>query len=222
MAILYAVKNAQYYNLTQFSEDLAELKDYGNRIYVNLTNRCPCACTFCERPGKKMSSENSLWLEKEPDGAEVVKELKRFQWKLCDEIIFCGFGEPLERLDTILEVAGYIKSESPDMKIRINTNGLANLIHGENIVPRLSGLIDAVSISLNAPSAEQYLKVTRSKFGIGSFDALLQFAVECKTYIPQVVLSIVDVIGEEDIKACRDICERIGVNLRVRPYESGE
>ena len=117
----------------------------------------------------------------------------------------------------MIEVCKYIRSKS-DIKIRLNTNGLGDLIHGKPIAPMLEGYIDAISISLNAPTAEEYLAVTRPKFGIESFEAMLKFAGQAKTYVPEVTLSVVDTIGEEAIEKCRKIAEEIGVNYRVREY----
>ena len=110
-------------------------------------------------------------------------------------------------------------SVKKDMKIRINTNGLANDIYGRDVTPEYKGRFDTVSISLNAPTKEEFLELTRSKFGISSFDDMLDFAKKCKAYVPNVVLTVVDIIGEEKIEACRKITDEIGVTLRVRPFE---
>ena len=119
-------------------------------LYVNITNRCPCACTFCVRNKKDHVFESdSLWLEKEPTVQEICDSLDTWDLSKYEEVVFCGFGEPTERLYDLLEVAKYIKSKS-DIRIRINTNGLADLIWKKSTAPKLKGLIDAVSISLNA------------------------------------------------------------------------
>ena len=137
-----------------------------------------------------------------------------------DEIVFCGYGEPTERLDDLLEVAKYIKSKS-DIKIRINTNGLADLIWGEKTAPKLKGLIDTVSVSLNATNKEDYFKVVRPKFGIESYDAMLRFTKDCVDYVPNVVMTVVDVVtSPEQQELSRKICESIGATLRIRPFES--
>lgn len=219
--ILYTVKNGKYYNIDNFNKDLSDLKEKGfsNKIYINITNQCPCACTFCLRSTKEMTEHNSLWLKKEPTAPEIIAELKKYQWNHLDEIIFCGFGEPTMRLDTVLEVAAYCKKEHPSIPIRMNTNGLGNLIHGKSISAMLEGVIETISISLNASNKEKYYALTRSKFGIASYDAMLEFAVECKEYVPNVVLSVVDCIGEEEIKACQKICDERDLTLRVRPFE---
>lgn len=189
-------------------------------IYVNMTNRCPCACTFCLRYNKDhVFDSDSLWLDREPTVQEVCDSIAAWDLANYDEIVFCGYGEPTERLDDLLEVARYIRSKS-DIKIRINTNGLSDLIWNEPTAPKLKGLIDAVSISLNATNKEDYLKVVRPKFGDDSYDAMLRFAKSCTEYVPSVAMTVVDVVTTKEEQArCRAICESIGVALRVRPYE---
>lgn len=167
-------------------------------LYVNMTNRCPCACTFCVRNKKDHVFESdSLWLEREPTVQEICDSLDTWDLAKCEEVVFCGFGEPTERLYDLLEVAKYIKSKS-DIRIRINTNGLADLIWKKSTAPKLKGLIDAVSISLNATNKEDYLEVVRPKFGIESFDAMLQFTKDCTEYVPSVMMTVVDVVTTKE------------------------
>lgn len=191
-----------------------------NSIYVNMTNRCPCACTFCLRHNKDyVFNSDSLWLDREPTVEEACESIMGWDLSKYDEIVFCGYGEPTERLDDLLEVAKYIRANS-NIPIRINTNGLADLIWNKSTAPMLKGLIDTVSISLNATNKEDYLKVVRPKFGIGSYDAMLQFAKECTEYVPSVIMTVVDVVtSKEEQEACRKICESVGATLRIRPYE---
>lgn len=192
-----------------------------NGIYVNMTNRCPCACTFCLRHNAdSVYGSQPLWLDREPTVEEVCQSLDN--WKLDDysEVVFCGYGEPTERLDDLLAVARYIRSKSP-IQIRINTNGLADLIHGQPTAAKLKGLIDTVSVSLNATNAEDYLNVVRPKFGIESYDAMLSFTRDCVAYVPTVVMTVVDVVtSPEEQEKSRAICESLGATLRIRPYES--
>ena len=160
--ILYTVKNGVYYNLEDFKEDLSDLGENGfpNKIYINMTNRCSCSCTF--------------WL----------------------------------------------KSVHPDIPLRINTNGLSDLVFGEPTASRLAGIFDTVSISLNSSTAQKYLDVTRNRFGLASYDAMLSFAKACQRYVPNVVMTVVDVIGAEEVAACQKVCDTHGLQLRVRPYEA--
>lgn len=192
---------------------------YGN-LYVNMTNRCPCACTFCLRNnGDELNGSGNLWLEREPSVQEIKDEFDKFPPESYEDIVFCGYGEPMERLEDLLEVAAFAKQKF-GKKIRINTNGLANLIYGKDVTPLFEGKIDAVSISLNTPDPEKYLELTRSKFGIQSFDAMLKFAGDVKKYVPSVTLTTVaTTITEEEEEKCREICEKLGVTYRIRAYE---
>lgn len=191
-----------------------------NGIYVNITNRCPCSCTFCLRHnGDGVYGSDSLWLEREPTVEEICASIDTWNLSQYSEVVFCGYGEPTERLPDLLKVASYIKSKS-SIPIRINTNGLADLIWNESTAPKLKGLIDTVSISLNATNKEAYFQLVRPKFGIESFDAMLQFAKDCSDYVPHVVMTVVDVVtSKEDQEVCRKICQSVNATLRVRPYE---
>jgi len=217
MVILYTYNNGDYINLKDV--DITKKGLNKENIYVNLTNKCSCSCTFCLRNTKEMAESNSLWLHKEPTVYEVIGEFEKYDLSQFNEVIFCGFGEPLTRLDDLLKVAKYLKNRNSNTPIRINTNGLSNLTHKKEIAPLLKGLIDTVSISLNASNAEEYLRLTRNKFGIESYDAMLKFAVSCKEYVPNVVMTVVDCIGQEEIEACKAVCDTIGVPLRVRSFE---
>ena len=191
-----------------------------NGIYVNMTNRCPCACTFCLRKqSDHVYGSDSLWLEREPTVEEVCESIDKWDLSKYSEIVFCGYGEPTMRLDDLLKVAAYIKSKS-NIPLRINTNGLADLIAGEKVAHKLEGLIDTVSVSLNATNKEDYFKLVRPKFGIDSYDAMLSFTKECTKYVPNVIMTVVDeVTSKEEQAKSREICESIGAKLRVRPYE---
>ena len=191
-----------------------------NSVYINMTNRCPCACVFCIRHNKDhVFNSNSLWLEREPTLKEVCDSIDALDLDKYDEVVFCGYGEPTERLDDLLQVASYVKSKGK-IRIRINTNGLSDLINGEKTAYKLKGLIDCVSISLNATDKEKYFKIVRPKFGIQSYDAMLSFAKDCTKYVKEVVMTVVDAVTtKEDQKRSREICESIGVTLRIRPYE---
>ncbi|MCF0115677.1 MAG: TIGR04100 family radical SAM protein [Erysipelotrichaceae bacterium] len=191
-----------------------------NGLYVNLTNRCPYGCTFCLRQTMdRVGESDSLWLEREPSVEEVKAAFSKWDINAFDEIVFCGFGEPTERFDDLMEVAKWLKANY-DKPIRINTNGVANLINGRDVIPEMKGYIDTVSISLNNPHKEDYAKLVRSKFGPDSFDAMLDFAKECVDYIPNVVLTTVDTtITKEEEEECAAICEKIGAKYRIRPWE---
>ena len=191
-----------------------------NGIYVNMTNRCPCACTFCLRHlSDHVEGSDSLWLDREPTVEEVCESIDKWDLSKYSEIVFCGYGEPTMRLDDLLKVAAYIKSKS-NIPLRINTNGLADLIAGEKVAHKLQGFIDTVSVSLNATNKEDYFKLVRPKFGIDSYDAMLSFTKDCTKYVPNVIMTVVDeVTSKEEQEKSREICESLGAKLRVRPYE---
>jgi radical SAM enzyme (TIGR04100 family) len=187
-----------------------------NNLYVNLTNKCPCACTFCLRQeGDGVHGSESLWLEREPTLEEIKAEFDQHDLNSYDQVIFCGYGEPLERLDEVIEVCKYIRTKT-DTHIRINTNGLADLIHKKQTAPLLAGLVDAVSISLNAPSAEEYIAIARPSFGKASFASLLGFAADCRKYIGDVTFTVVDMLSKEQLKACKQLAEDMDIKFRVR------
>ncbi len=196
------------------------LYEVHNNLYVNLTNKCPCACTFCLRQTRdEMNESGSLWLEREPDIGEIKAEFSKFDMSRYGEVVFCGFGEPTERLDVMLETAAFVK-EKYNKKIRVNTNGLGDLVNGKNTAPMYKDKVDTVSISLNTPNRERYLELTRSKFGIESFDKMLEFAKNVREYVNEVVLTTVDTtLTKAEEEECRRICEGIGVTYRIRAWE---
>ena len=190
----------------------------GNKLYVNLTNKCPCNCTFCIRNNADgVYGSDSLWLDHDPDEAEAVADLKKHDLTGFEEIIFCGYGEPTEALDVLVACARYIKSvcKTP---VRINTNGLSDLINKKPTAPMLDGVVDAVSISLNAPTEAEYNAVTRPCFE-NAFEALQEFAVSCKKYVPEVMFTVVDIIGKEQVERAAELAKKLGIDLRVRAYE---
>ena len=188
----------------------------GDSLYVNLTNKCPCRCVFCVREEHEtVGNNNSLWLDHDPSMEEIKADLERFNLDEYKEIVFCGFGEPMMRMDDLIETAKYIKSKA-DIKTRINTNGLGDLIHEKNTTECIKDCIDSVSISLNAPDKESYCRVTRPKFGEQSFEAMLKFAEECRDCGINIAFSVVDEITPEEIEKSKELAESLGVKLRVR------
>ena len=191
---------------------------YGDSLYVNLTNKCPCRCTFCIRSQKEgLGTAESLWLDHDPTAEEVLAAFGDYDLSAYQEVIFCGYGEPMCALDTLLAVCRYLRGVG-GVKIRVNTNGLGDLIHGKPTAPLLEGLVDAVSVSLNTSDAEKYNAVCRPSFGPAAYDAMLQFAVDCKRYVPAVKFSIVDVIPPDEIEICKQTAARLGIPLRIRHF----
>ena len=193
----------------------------GKGLYVNLTNRCPCACTFCiRRNGPGVYGSDPLWLAREPTVEEAVAAIDAADLSTCDELVFCGYGEPTERLDALLAVARHVRAAFPKLPIRVNTNGLSDLIAGRPTAALFAGLVDTVSVSLNAPTAEESVALCRPKFGAAAYEALQRFAADAKAHVPSVVMSVVGTpdMTPEKVAACRAVCDRIGVPLRVRTY----
>lgn len=193
------------------------LYTYKNQVYANITNRCDCSCQFCVRTHKdRVGEAENLWFQSEPTLEEIKKTMDEFDFNGYDELVFCGYGEPTCALENLLASAAYAK-EKYGVKIRLNTNGLANLYHKRNVVPELAKVIDSVSISLNAPTAEKYQEVTRPQFE-NAFPALLEFASLAEEAFAHTQLSIVDVLPEEEIKACQKIADDRGIYLKIRKF----
>ncbi|MCD8004807.1 MAG: TatD family nuclease-associated radical SAM protein [Oscillospiraceae bacterium] len=196
--------------------------EYGSNLYVNLTNRCDCACTFCLRnngAGGSIYADN-LWLEREPTRQELVRAIREREPEHYPELVFCGFGEPTCRIDDIFWVIDQLKPHLPP--VRINTNGHANLIHGRDVTPELAGRVDVLSISLNASTCREYLALTRPRAGAAAWDAMLDFTRRAAQYVPKVVMTVVDKGDKSpaEIEACRALCTQLGATLRVRSYIS--
>jgi len=184
-----------------------------DKIYINLTNRCSNACDFCVRINDSYS-EYSLWLNKEPSAEDVIRELGELED--ASEVVFCGYGEPLYRLDAIIPIADYAHSKGK--KTRLNTNGQARGICGEGVADKLAGHIDTVSISLNAGDAKSYQAVCHSEFGEQAYQDLIDFGKECKKVIPNVKFTIVDVAGVDQIEKAKKISADTGIELKIRQY----
>jgi TatD DNase family protein len=186
-----------------------------NSLYLNLTNRCSNVCTFCAKNASFMVKGHDLELDREPTAEELLQAVG--DPGKYDEIVFCGFGEPLLRLDTVKAVASELKQKGA--KIRIDTDGQANLVYGRNILPELKGLVDAVSVSLNAENASQYNRLCRSPFGEKGFEGVLHFIREAKKIIPEVVATVINMPGI-NVEACRRLAEEeLGVKFKRRVYD---
>ena len=184
----------------------------GNNLYVNLTNRCTNRCTFCVREGKESYEGYALWLKSgEPAVEQVIAEIG--DPKAYGEIVFCGFGEPTERLEDMLTICDAVHALGG--KTRLNTNGHGSLIHGKDIAPSLKGKLDGINVSLNAPTEEEYNSLCRPQIE-GAFSGMVAFARACKAAGLNVWFSVVDCIGADKVAACRKLAEGVGIPLRVR------
>lgn len=193
------------------------LYDYCGGLYINLTNRCPNRCEFCIRNFVDgLGDADSLFLDKEPTVSEVKEGLLDWDVNSYDEIVFCGYGEPTERLDVLLEIAKHVK-EKYGKPVRINTNGLSDLIHERETAPMLEGIIDSVSISLNEADAQKYMDLCHPRFGMESYNAILKFIGDVRNYVPNVAVSVVcHSISTESIEKCRQMAKEWGVTFKER------
>jgi TatD DNase family protein len=186
-----------------------------NSLYINLTNRCTNRCVFCGRKNDFMVKGYNLELKHEPTPQEILQEVK--DPAIFDEIVFCGFGEPILRLDDLKVISKELKRRGA-RRIRINTNGHGNLIHGRNILPELKeALVDSISVSLNAETGEKYHRICQPKFGPRTFQGVIDFIREARRRFEDVRVSVVD-LPEIDIKACEALCKDLDCTLRIRRY----
>jgi TatD family-associated radical SAM protein len=196
----------------------------GDGLYVNLTNRCSNSCDFCVRTkrdrGEKLSHGDllygDLWLRREPTLDEVNSDLARRDLTKYSELVFCGYGEPTERLDVLLAAAAEVKRRSA-IPIRVNTNGHASLIAGHDVAPLFKDRVDVVSISLNTARASDYVRICHPVYGEAAFSGLIDFARRVKAYVPKVVMTVVrTTIPDSDLELCRQIANGAGAELRIR------
>jgi TatD DNase family protein len=182
-------------------------------LYLNITNRCTNVCSFCVKFHSDFVKGHRLRLANEPSEEEIISKIgdpSRYR-----EIVFCGYGEPLQRLDTVKNVASWVKKHNG--KVRINTNGHANLIHRRDVLPELKGLVDSISISLDAQDQETYDRLCRPAFK-DAYPEMLRFIAGAREYIPEVQVTVVDLEGVDTVK-CREIADRLGVKLRIRKLD---
>jgi len=182
-------------------------------LYLNITNRCTNRCSFCIKFQSDYVKGHKLTLVNEPDKEELKQSIG--DPSKYEEVVFCGYGEPMLRLDLIKRIASWIKQKNG--KVRINTNGQGNLIHKRNILPELKGIVDRISISLDAHDQETYNRICRPA-DKDAFNAILEFIKEAKHYIPEVTVTVVDIEGV-DIGKCRKIAEDLGVGIRIRKHD---
>ena len=193
---------------------------YKTSIYANLTNKCPCRCTFCIRNNTDaIGNADTLWHKHDPSIEEIKKAVDDFDFTGFKELVFCGYGEPTNALDNLIATAQYVRQKHPDIKLRLNTNGLGDVINKKPVAEILSKYIDSVSISLNTCSSEKYDEVCRPVFN-NAYESMLKFAADAKKYFGHTQFSIVDTIPQEDIKACQKIADDMGIHLRIRKYSA--
>jgi len=188
----------------------------GNRLYLNITDRCTLVCGFCPKntaQGPKVH-DYDLTLDHRPEVEEIIAAIG--DPTDYEEVVFCGFGEPTLRLKVLKAVAGWIKEQGG--RVRLNTDGLGSLVNKRNILPELEGLVDSVSVSLNAQDAEVYDRHCRPQLK-GSWQAVLDFLAEAPQYIPRVTATAIDGLEGVDIKACERLARELGVGFRRRELD---
>jgi TatD DNase family protein len=187
---------------------------FGDNLYLNITNRCMMACPYCiKHKWANKFNGNNLKLKKEPSCKEVIESIG--DPKKYNEVIFCGYGDSLVRLEGVKEIAKWIKEHGG--KVRINTAGLANKFHGKNILPELKNIADVISISLNGSNPQEHNELNNPMYKEESFDEILKFAREAKNYIPEVIITAVK-FPDFDVSKVEALAKEIGVHFRARPY----
>ncbi len=189
----------------------------GKSLYVNITNRCTNDCSFCIRNSAPGVGGYDLRLKMEPTAAEVVAAIG--DARAYDEVVFCGFGEPTSRWEAVKEVAAAVKAAGG--RVRLNTNGSAELTQRRDVTPELAGLFDRVSVSLNAADAVGYNELCRPRAGAAAWSALARFVAGAKRYAPAVEVTAV-ATAAADIAAIEGRARAWGVPLRVRRAAAGQ
>ncbi len=192
---------------------------YKNNLYLNITNRCPVVCLYCIKYKWKMFFRGyNLGLKKEPSIKEVIKNLskKLKEEKGIKEVVFCGYGEPLMRLNVVKKLSMWIKKNYPNIKVRVNTNGLAEAYNKINVCKKLNGLVDAISISLNAHSETVYRSLHKTKIK-EPFKKIIDFIKKAKRYIPEVIITTI-CHPKIDVEKVRKIAKKIDVKFKRRKY----
>ena len=196
---------------------------FKNGIYINLTNRCPNLCTFCIKTkwAMQLDGHNLDLAGQEPTAEEILADLEKELQTPAQEVVFCGYGEPTMRLDTVLQVGQTLKKHAryPQFKIRLNTNGLGNLINKRNIVPELKTAVDKVYVSLNAENETLWQKLMHPapeyKNGYSSVKEFIQSCAQAG--FEKVAASCVENTGA-DIQAVKELALSLGAEFNDREY----
>lgn len=219
MAIVkFKVKQAMIKN----KENLLYFLD--GKPYINMTNACTNSCVFCLREQKEDVQGANLWLDKDNITADdVISQIndKKEELQKSSEIVFCGYGEPLIKINEVVEISKYIKQNFPNIKIRINTNGHANAIHKRNVAPELAPYVDFISISLNGENEETYNKLSNPKIP-NAYEEVKRFIRACVEEKIHTTTTIVSNIPNYpvDVERCEIIAKSLGAKFRAREYIS--
>ena len=181
-------------------------------LYLNITNRCTNRCSFCTRQFSNYVMGHNLKLDAEPTREEIISAMGDISEY--DEIVFCGYGEPMLRTNLIKEIASIAKEKGK--KVRVVTNGQGNLINARHVAPEMKGLVDKVSVSLNAPDAGEYERLCRSYFGVRAYGSILEFIGDLRKEGIEVEVTCLNIVGEGGVQECRAIAEKLGAEFRLR------
>lgn len=186
--------------------------DIDDKRYINLTNACTLKCRFCPKHNGSWNVKgHELELDFNPRAGDIITELGDLSE--VSEVVFCGFGESTLRLQELLAIAHYVKSKNKPT--RLNTDGLGNLVHKQNILPLLADCIDAVSISLNAQNETLYEQHCQPSLP-GAYQAVLDFIALAPKFIKEVTVTAIEGLPGVDIAACEMIAHQAGARFRKR------
>jgi TatD family-associated radical SAM protein len=182
-----------------------------DRLHLNITNSCTLECVFCPKSRSRYRFEgHDLFLERRPDAQEILRAIaapERYA-----EVVFSGLGEPTLRLAVLMEVAQEIKAQGG--RVRVVTDGLANLVHDRDVLPSMAAVVDALSVSLNAQDEATYERYCRPNLP-GSFRAMLAFLREAPRRVPKVTATAIAGLEGVDLAACERLAREAGADFRT-------
>ncbi len=186
-----------------------------DRLYLSINDRCTLECRFCPKTHNDYQVKTyDLRMDHRPDAAEIIDSLGDIS--ACREVVFCGYGEPTLRLNVLLEVAEAVKQRRG--RVRVNTDGLGNLVHKRNILPEMSSFVDAISVSMNAQNEDIYMQHCQPRLP-GSYEAMLDFLILAPDYIESVTATAINGLPGVEIGACQALTRHIGVHFRERQLD---
>lgn len=188
-------------------------------VYVNLTNACTNSCIFCLRSQKDDVCGREMWHDDKYTLEDIIEQFKSYK-DCAKEVVFCGYGEPFLKKDMMKNFCEYLRTNYPQIKIRVNTNGHANAIYKTNVADEFKGLIDSVSISLNSDNAEQYNQICKPSID-NAYEEMKNFAASCKKAGMEVNMSVVTGFDDShkiNVDECKKIASSIGAKFRNREF----
>ena len=190
-----------------------------NTLYLNITNKCPNDCYFCLKRYRTGVGGFNLKLQNEPTVAQVTDELSEvLHSRVWDGLVFCGFGEPTAKLDMLLTITKWVKTNyGRALQIRLDTNGQGALLNPDRDVTtelKTAG-VDAVNVSLNAADKDTYNEICKPTYP-DSYEAVLDFICKAKSILHVEVTAVR--LPEVDLAKVSALAKSLGVSFRVREY----